>query len=126
MEHTVWNTSPPEELLCQIDMTACFMAFPHSTSEANVYFQRYGIVTQDMCHEIAINGPLTADSPELHLTGIADVTEWQFFGNLSPYITDLFARHFNESGWTVTAMLAFALENKILKSVTVRTIIYSV
>ncbi|MEW8688313.1 MAG: hypothetical protein AB2556_21080, partial [Candidatus Thiodiazotropha sp.] len=70
---------------------------------------------------VSINGPL----PEDIGTGFAEVVEWEFEATCHPFIPAWFGRHFPDTAWALTQLLAYLTESGLLKSLKVREAIVS-
>ena len=70
---------------------------------------------------VAINGALPRDIG----TGFAEVQEWEFEATCKHVIPDWFGRHFADSAWAPTPLVAFLVESGLLKSIIVREAIVS-
>ena len=103
-----------------IDMKACYPAFFQGMGEAKPYFERFGHPSHHMTR-VATNGALPRDIG----TGFAEVQEWEFEATCHPVIPAWFGRHFADSGWAPTPLLAFLVESGLLKSLKVREAIVS-
>ena len=101
-----------------IDMKACYPASFQGEGKAKPYFERFGhLIHHTTC--VSINGPLPSDIG----TGFAEVQEWEFEGKVHPVIPAWFGKHFAEHGWAPTPLLAFLVEEGLLKSLKVCEVI---
>lgn len=112
----LWNTMDYDAKdVVSIDMKACYPASFQGLGEAKPYYERFGHPKHRMTR-VSINGNL----PENIGTGFAEVQEWEFAPNIHPVIPSWFGKHFEESGWVPTPLLAYLVESGFLKSLKVR------
>lgn len=125
VEHIVWGcVDLKKEEIRHIDMVAAFPSFVKHTSEANAYYQEFGLITEELtAKHYSVDAEVKADSPEMQFNGIGEVVGWTFREGLHPYVWSHLSEHFLAKGWTPIPLLAFLLRQNVLNRLKLRSVI---